>query len=555
MKRAGTHQQGRGALELIEEATHLLRTAPGSVLALYGIGTLPFLLGLLWFWGDMSRNPFARQHVIEASLGMAALFVWMKFWQALFARGLRASVVGGAAPWNWRDAMRVLTAQAVLQPAGLVVLPLALVIIIPFAWVYQYFQSVTALGADGSGSVRTLFKKACHQTALWPGQNALLLIVMAGFGFFIFLSWTVTCAALPSLLKMLLGVETTFSRSPFAVLNTTFLMAMLCLTYLGVDPILKAVAVLRCFYGESQQSGEDLKAELRHLCASPATVVAALLIFLSVAHAPVASATEAAPAKPAPAATVEGRPSAVSPSDLDRSINEVIGQRKFVWRMPREKLPQADAGEKGVISRFIEDAAKKVRQWFKAAREWMDKWMRKLFQRERAPRDRSGYGWILKEQMLLYGLVIVVAIALGFLLYRVWRERTRRANAVATEAMQPTPDLADENVGAEQLPEDGWTRLAREMLARGELRLALRAFYLGSLAHLAERNLIKLAKFKSNRDYERELRRRGHALAELPVLFGENVSVFDRCWYGLHSVDGDLVSRFAANVERLKTGA
>jgi len=53
-----------------------------------------------------------------------------------------------------------------------------------------------------------------------------------------------------------------------------------------------------------------------------------------------------------------------------------------------------------------------------------------------------------------------------------------------SEAIFPVPDLADENIRADQLPEDGWTKLARELLERGEFRLAMRAFYLASLAHL-----------------------------------------------------------------------
>jgi hypothetical protein len=114
------------------------------------------------------------------------------------------------------------------------------------------------------------------------------------------------------------------------------------------------------------------------------------------------------------------------------------------------------------------------------------------------------------------------------------------------------PDLSDENLGAEQLPEDGWTKLARELLAGGDLRLALRAFYLASLAHLAQRNLIKLEKFKSNREYERELNRRAHSLPALLGAFGQNVSVFDRSWYGLHEIDSELVSEFAANLERMR---
>jgi hypothetical protein len=137
----------------------------------------------------------------------------------------------------------------------------------------------------------------------------------------------------------------------------------------------------------------------------------------------------------------------------------------------------------------------------------------------------------------------------------VWRDRQPAVAAIAGEPIQPAPDLTDETLGADQLPEDSWTRLGRELLARGELRLALRAFYLASLAHLAGRNLIGLAKFKSNRDYENELRRRGHVFPDLLSLFAENVSVFDRAWYGLHEVTADAISRFEANVESIRRTA
>ena len=53
----------RPALELIEEAVHLLRRAPGPVLAIYYFGSLPFVLALLYFWADMSRSPLAYQHL------------------------------------------------------------------------------------------------------------------------------------------------------------------------------------------------------------------------------------------------------------------------------------------------------------------------------------------------------------------------------------------------------------------------------------------------------------------------------------------------------------
>ena len=112
--------------------------------------------------------------------------------------------------------------------------------------------------------------------------------------------------------------------------------------------------------------------------------------------------------------------------------------------------------------------------------------------------------------------------------------------------------MADERVSADQLPEDQWTRLARDLLGKGEFRLALRAFYLSSLAHLAACGLIALARFKSNRDYERELNRRSHALPALGSTFSENVLTFDRVWYGLHEANEEMVQQFAGNVERIR---
>ena len=39
----------KGTLELIEEAVHLLRLSPARTLAVYCIGTLPFVAALLYF--------------------------------------------------------------------------------------------------------------------------------------------------------------------------------------------------------------------------------------------------------------------------------------------------------------------------------------------------------------------------------------------------------------------------------------------------------------------------------------------------------------------------
>jgi hypothetical protein len=550
MKRAHRRQQGKGGLELIEESVHLLRTAPVGALAAYYLGGLPFVLGLLYFWADMSRNPFAYERLASASFAMVLLFLWMKFWQVVFARKLRAAIsVAPAAPWSFSRCRRVLLAQAAFQPWGLFLVPLSLVPALPFAWAYAFFQNVTAFDDGESPQLRELLKKSMRQAALWPGQNHVVLMILAAFALGVFLNWTIFCVTLPSLVKTLFGVETVFSRSGFGLLNTTFFAAMLGLTYLCVDPIAKTIYVLRCFYGESVDSGEDLKVELKQFALQARPIAAVLALVLALTSATSLDAAEVSPPA-APGSDQQVSAPGIAPPALDRAIEGVIQQRKYTWRVPREKVAKPDTGEIGIIERFFD----RVKKWLRASAEWLGDLLRKLFARQRTTAGAAaGYGWILLLQVLLYALVAVAVIGLGFLLFRILQNR-RRPTVVQSEAIQPAPDVADENVGADQLPEDGWSKLARELLERGELRLAMRAFYLSSLAHLAGRNLIRLAKFKSNRDYEVELRRRGHSFATLLAVFGENVAAFDRIWYGMHEVTRDLAQQFAANVERIKGG-
>src|SRR5262249_27342321 len=158
----------------------------------------------------------------------------------------------------------------------------------------------------------------------------------------VFLNWVTVCLALPQLFKMLLGGDIEFVKSPLAMLNTTFFAAMLGLTYLCVDPISKTTQVLRCFYGESLQSGEDLKAELNPFV-TPA-LKAAAAIFIFTAMPPLSHARAETTAAPAPSASP-----GIPPNELDHVIDQTIRERKYAWRMPREQAVAPDA-EDGVIT-------------------------------------------------------------------------------------------------------------------------------------------------------------------------------------------------------------
>lgn len=552
MKKSSRYQHNRGALELIEEATHLLRSAPVGLTATYAIGALPFVLGLLFFVADMGSNPFAKEHVIEAALGMSILFLWMKVWQALFARKVLAQVTGVApAPLDVRSTARILAAQVAFQPLGLILIPIAAVLTVPFAWVYSCFQNLTVLADGNPMDFRQLFRRAWKQSALSPADNQALKFTMFGFTLVVFLNWTILGAVTPKLLKMLLGIETVFSRSPWSLFNTTFFAAMAALTYLSVDPILKIIHVLRCFYGEAQTDGADLKAELRRAQALSQSVATVLLTCILVFHA---GGSSARAESPAPAPSVESN---LNLPDLDRAIHEVVAQRKYVWRMPREETvaPTPDA-KPGMIEQFLERAARFVGKVVLRVVQAIDSMLRRIFSgwNPKPISPDTGFTWIAFQRLMLYLLGAAVIVAGLLLAFRIWRSRRgREEDVIEATPVVSVPDLTDENIGADQLPEDGWTRLAREMWDRGEFRLALRAFYLASLAQLAARQLITLARAKSNREYQRELQRRSHAVADLLPPFEENLGQFERVWYGTHPASDEGVARFAANVERMRT--
>ncbi|MEW6306682.1 MAG: DUF4129 domain-containing protein [Verrucomicrobiota bacterium] len=532
-----------GALELIEEAIHLLRRAPLGTLLMYYAGAIPFVLGFLYFWSDMSRGAYAEQRCALGALGLTGLFVWMKTWQAFFAVELRGHLSGlPVPPWTWRRAGRIAVVQAVWQPTGFIVLPLALVTAAPFAWAFAFYQNVTVLADGENGDVKHALRRAYGQCTAWPRQNHYVLGVLLAFGFFVFLNVGIGLGSLPGLAKTLLGIESQFTRSPGSLFSTTFFAIMLGLTYLCVDPVCKAAYALRGFYGLARSTGEDLKTELR--MAARATTAAALM-FLAFLPAPLPGAEPPVAAEP------------VMAEDLDSAIKDVLARREYNWRLPRESAPEMEAEEKGIIGRFLNSISEALSEAMKAARKlfvgFLD-WLERNSAREDASRDLSGGGleWMTMMRVLFFLLLAAVASVVAVFFYRLWRRRQWRQPVVTAQAVAAQPDLRDENVAADELPEDGWLKLARELMDQGELRLALRALYLASLAHLAHREMIKIAKFKSNHEYEQELRRRTKAMPDLQAAFTNNVTIFDRVWYGMHEVTREALQEFQGNLERIR---
>jgi hypothetical protein len=540
---------GKGAIEIIEEATHLLRLMPAGTTALYYLGSLPFILGLLYFIADMSKSAFAYQHDAEAAFVMVLLFIWMKCWQTAFCNHVKSHVSGAPAPkWSFFEIMRLCVTQTALQPLGFIILPLAFIIALPFGYAYAFFQNISLLGDGKTGGTKALYRAALDQARLFPRQNHVLLLIVVLFSFFVLLNVLIVMFMAPRLLKTFLGMETAFILAGWGLFNTTFFTAAFCITHLLIDPLIKVIYVLRCFYGKSLRTGEDLKIELK-LVRPAANALIALLIFFFCWQASLSPAAAETPAPPV-------KEAGLSASDLDRSLTEVIGKQEYAWRLPREHSEKQK--ERGIFAAFVDGVIGTVLDWLRTLKEWGGKvieWLyENIFRHFRltppAPSDR---GWSGSTQILLYILATVAACLLGIFMLRALKKRSGAAVELTGAAAPQVHDLTSEDVTADELPSDEWLALARQMAERGDLRLALRALYLGSLAHLARQGIVTIAKYKSNHDYEKELKRRAAESSELISAFSDNITTFESIWYGMHDISQKTFTDFNENHKRIMT--
>lgn len=500
------------AIDIVERALFLLRSCPADVWAVQAAGSVPLLLSVLYFSFDMTSAGADANPVGEALL-CAVCFLWFNICRARFAQLLSHALSDENRPSGKRDWNNALDpGNLVMQSCKLFTMPLALIAVIPLGWTVAYFRTVVVFAG------RRTPGHAAKIAGLWPSQTWSILGALALVSGVVFVNLLVLLAVLPSMVRIGTGVENDFTRLGFAVNGSAAAIAA-GLTWLLVDPLCQAVFCVRAFLADSRKTGLDLIFALRHL--APA-------MLLAVAAAPYAGA-QTPPITPR-----------VTAQQLDASVDKVLEQREYAWHLPRAH---------DTYPGFLDGALARLRTAYRKAARWIGELLSRLF-RNNQPDETSGKP--APFPAVRWTLVLLVALltaALGFALVRL----TRASDGARAGVQAPPRAIALENeeVTAADLPEDQWMELGRECLARDDYRLALRAFYLGSLSWLGRRELLTIAPFKSNRDYRRELRRRAHSEA-LQQAFAENVNAFERGWYGVHPVDAEQVGVFIETLARMK---
>lgn len=521
-----------GAVQILEEAVHLLRRVPAGVFVYYYAGTVPFLLALLFFLSDASVNVQGRTGAAELSLLVAVLFLWMSVMQSIFGAALRDVIVGqSSGRRHWGTFLRRAYLAAAIQPTKLFVIPLAALATAPLAWVFAFYQNLAALRDEHCTSLRRAVAHA-SRTAGWAHkQSWLVLGLISLFGVAVAANAAFALILAPHLLRTFFGIESTFTISGnYAITNTTFLAVTLAVTYAILDPVVKAVYALRCFYAESLTSGADLKAAWSNVQRIGRTTAAAILLICVCG----------------PLIAQQAPPPAVSAGQLGDSIDQVLQRPEFQWRIAQPAKPKHGLA---ALADIIVSAVVRATNWVAdRIRDLIDF----LFPPDKPlPEGKQGKARITPLRMLAW-TVIAAAFIIGVAV--VWKTLRRRRLHAPTLAPQAStgPDLTDPNLTADVLPEDEWVQRAQDAAANGDLRLALRLLYLGTLAALSRRGLISIRGGKSNYDYFRELCRRARQQDELLATFERNLRTFESSWYGLHEVTVVSFSEFEANFERMR---
>jgi hypothetical protein len=505
------------------------------------------VLGLLFFWSDMSRSALAPQHCAASALALALLFIWMKSWQTVYCRLISARLTQREAPpWRFARLMRMIARQGLLQATGLILLPLAVLFTVPAAWVYAFYQNATALDDGGSAGLTSLVRTAWHQAVLWPRPNHLMLLILGAFGFFVFLNAVMLLALAPALLKRFVGLDTVYTLSGFwGLFNTTFLAVALTLVHVCLDPLIKTLYTLRCFYGQSLETGEDLRARLARRRRAAVALPAAVLVCLSWGSSP--GAARAATEDRSPAA-VTASPSEVPPAELDAAIRRVLAQPRYTWRLPRDAAVVVEDGDDGWLSSFFRwlgqtftAIGETIGRWFERIVEWL--WEGSTRTGPEPVERASPWPDMLKSALVLAGVVLV-----AFLVVALRRHYPKKTDAAQSSAPPPSiavPDLSDDRVRADELPTDEWLRLAQELAAQGRYRLAMRACFFSTLSRLAAHQVLRIADYKSNYEYAIEVVRRSSDRPSLGDAFRSSVARLDRAWYGMRTVSPRDFNLFA----------
>ena len=534
-------------MDLLDEAYFLLRGNLLDILPLHFLSAIPFVLGVLFFCYRFANFHAIDTDIIKWSMLLTFLFCWKMFFEAVLSFKIITIISGGSNPVSpFKHSGRTLLKQSLLQSFSLIIIlslikhPLVFIILIPvsiFMLPPLIYSTAAICAIAPEKGLSYLFKKLAYHVGRDFFQFLLtMLILIVGT---IVLTCNIYLALLltPYLLKMFLGIESQFTlagnMSIALFFNSTIWSIVLAISYLILDPFCRILFTLRVFYGESNDRGWDIIANLNHIRSGAAKGLIALILLTS----PLLLTAET----PAPSLSTTSKENniKVNHKQIAKSISETRQNLEFQWRNPKKQIgnPQESWIWK-YLSRALEYCGEKLGNLFDYLRDLFRKYFPETSANSKVNSFLSS-SWNVLKYLVPALLVIVIAI---IILRKVIKRQKSQLKPLSS--IKRRPDLTREDVAADELEEDEWLKLSRELLEQKEFKLALRAFYLGCICALAKRKLLLAARYKTDYEYLNELRRRAHTMPETIEVFANNIAIFQRVWYGDYPVSRELLDKY-----------
>lgn len=530
------------ALEALERGFALFRSTFVTEAWRYYLGSAPLVLCFIPIWVVNGQIRISDGAVLAESALLTVSYVFRVWMVATYMQRVRqrafgipatkpAGAIAHAAALGRLLAWKILLSVAVLAT------------LLTFAgapWFYTACQFASVEARDDSGERHSM--RGCLAIATqWFGGSLLLFVMLFPLWIAVWLNGLIIAMLVPQLLHSILGVNTVLSTPAgiFALIRSSaFWVSLFGGAWLALDPVVKCSYMVVYQHLRSTREGDDLRGLLTGLpreqqkkaqMTTPATVK--LGVALTIVGAVVLSASQFAHAQQlapnqAPTLADSARPLRVQ--QLRQALN--IESRRPIYRWHDAEHPS----QPNWFDKLLAKIGHAIQ------RAWNALWdfLRKLWPRGVNLFPAGGGAWHLENLRVWLLSLAILTIAAGGVL--VWLRRRRETASISvSQVIASVPDLTEDALASVR-SEDEWFALAGRLEETGELRLALRAAYLGLLAGLAEREWLTIRRDRTNREYldefTRRWRRRPQAVlesrAEIPEKLRGSLRQFDRVWYG-----------------------
>jgi hypothetical protein len=558
-----------GALEALEGGFALFRSTFGREAWRYYAGAAPLAICFIPTWVINGQVRVSSGGLLMEALILAGAYLLRVWAVARYMQGVRERAFGVpiakcAAPAAKAAALgRLLAWKITLSAAALATLPT----VAGASWFYSACQ-FTSLEAWEDSAERHSIRGCLALAGEWFGGGLLLFLMLFPLWIAVWLNCFLLAIVVPQLLHSIFGVDTLLSTQMGAYSlgsSSAFWLSLFGGAWLALDPVVKCTFVVVYQHLRSRREGDDLRGLLASLPSQQkkkaemigsagggrGAGIAWLVILAAILLGPsqIAARSQQAPPSGSVAETAADPARQERVQELRQALDKESQRAIYRWHDTEHPSPPT----------WFDKALARIGSATETAWNTFWNFLKKLWPRGLDLSPAAGRGWRLKDLRLWLALVAGLTLAVGVMLF--WFRRHREAPQISIPmAAAPLPDLYDAVVASER-SEDEWFALANRLEGEGNLRLALRAAYLGLLAGLARRAWLTIRRDRTNREYLDEFTRRWRrrpqaaveARAEIPEKLRGSLRQFDRVWYGSHSLTPASVATYRQDQRELLT--